>query len=134
MQVAKPIGFFRKAHDDQKGVKQLLHLVLSKFGCRQPGRSDNEWATMWCDMHCFQEKAFPFLDTTYMLLEFCRGLLKDGKFYLARDYLKKTASAVLAPEKEEMLVIQETREYFFSASSLDSSEVCFYQTLLCFGL
>ena len=99
MQVEKPIVFFRKAHDDQKGVKQLLRLVLSKFGRRQPGRSDNEWATMWRDMHCFQEKAFPFLDTTYMLLEFCRGLLKAGKFSLARDYLKKTARAVLAPEE-----------------------------------
>ena len=134
MQVAKPIGFFHKSHDDQKGVKQLLRLVLSKFGRRQPGRSDNEWETMWRDMHCFQEKAFPFLDTTYMLLEFCRGLLKAGKFSLARNYLKGTASTILAPEKAEMLVIQVAREYFFSASSLDSSEVCFYQTLLCFGL
>ena len=69
-----------------------------------------------------------------MLLEFCRGLLKAGKFSLARNYLRKTTSAVLAPEKAEMPVIQEAREYFFSASSLDSSEVCFYQTLLCFGL
>ena len=69
-----------------------------------------------------------------MLLEFCRGLLKAGKFSLERDYLKKTASELLAPEKEEMLVIQAAREYFFSASSLDYSEVCFYQTLLCFGL
>ena len=101
----KPIVFFRKAHDDQKGVKQLLHLVLSNFGHCQPGRSDNEWATMWCDMHYFQEKAFPFLDTTYMLLEFCRGLLKDGKFSLERDYLKKIESAVLALKKAEMLVI-----------------------------
>ena len=60
---------------------------------------------MWHDMHCFQENAFPFLDTIYMLLEFCRGLLKAGKFSLERDYLKKIASAVLAPEKVEMLVI-----------------------------
>ena len=89
-----------------------------------------------CGVICtiFRKKAFPFLDTTYMLLEFCRGLLKAGKFSLARDYLKKTASAVLAPEKAEMLVIQAAREYFFSSSSLDSSEVRFYQTLLCFGL
>ena len=69
-----------------------------------------------------------------MLLEFCIGLLKAGKFSLAMDYLEKTASAILAPEKAEMLVIQVAREYFFSASSLDSSKVCFYQTLLCFGL
>ena len=69
-----------------------------------------------------------------MLLDFCRGLLKAGKFSLARDYLKKTASVVLVPEKAEMLDIRATHEYFFSASSLDSSEVCFYQTLLCFGL
>ena len=105
MQVAKPIGFFRKAHDDKKGVKKILHLVLSKFGHCHTGRLDNEWETMWRDMHYFPEKAFLFLDTTYMLLEFCRGLLKNGKFSLARDYLKKIASVVLAPEKVEMLVI-----------------------------
>lgn len=122
-QVSKPIGFFLKVHEDQKGVKQLLHLVLSKFGRRQPGRSDNEWATMWRDLQCFQEKAFPFLDTEYMLLEFCRGLLKAGKFSLARNYLKGTASTTLAPEKAEKLVIQAALEYFFSASSLDSSEI-----------
>eukprot|EP01018_Ginkgo_biloba_P007103 Gb_24496 [translate_table: standard] len=122
-QVARPIRFFLEAHKDEKGVKQLLRLLLSKFGRRQSGRSDSDWATMWRDMQCFQEKAFPFLDTEYMLLEFCRGLLKAGKFPLARNYLKGTASTSLAQDKAEILVIQAAREYFFSASSLDSSEI-----------
>ncbi|CAN6452195.1 unnamed protein product [Victoria cruziana] len=122
-QVAKPLRFFLGAHSDEKGVKQLVRLILSKFGRRQPMRSDNEWANMWRDMLCLQEKAFPFLESEYMLLEFCRGLLKAGKFSLARNYLKGTGTISLAYEKAEYLVIQAAREYFFSASTLDCSEI-----------
>ncbi|XP_077245639.1 MAG2-interacting protein 2-like isoform X2 [Tasmannia lanceolata] len=122
-QVPKPMSFFLGASSDEKGVKQLLRLILSKFGRRQPGRSDNDWANMWRDMLCLQEKAFPFLDIEYMLMEFCRGLLKAGKFSLARNYLKGTGNIALATEKAENLVIQAAREYFFSASSLACSEI-----------
>ncbi|OVA20645.1 Secretory pathway Sec39 [Macleaya cordata] len=122
-QVPKPIRFFLDAHSDEKGVKQIIRLILSKFGRRQPGRADNDWANMWRDMQSFQEKAFPFLDTEYMLMEFCRGLLKAGKFSLARNYLKGTGTVALATEKAENLVIQAAREYFFSASSLASTEI-----------
>ncbi|XVF51051.1 hypothetical protein PTKIN_Ptkin04bG0153100 [Pterospermum kingtungense] len=122
-QVPKPMNFFLEAHSDEKGVKQIIRLILSKFIRRQPGRSDNEWANMWRDMQCLREKAFPFLDFEYMLTEFCRGLLKAGKFSLARSYLKGTSSVALATEKAENLVIQAAREYFFSASSLACSEI-----------
>ncbi|TYH98035.1 hypothetical protein ES332_A12G281900v1 [Gossypium tomentosum] len=122
-QVPKPMNFFLEAHLDEKGVKQIIRLILSKFIRRQPGRSDNEWANMWRDMLCLQEKAFPFLDLEYLLTEFCRGLLKAGKFSLARSYLRGTSSASLATEKAENLVIQAAREYFFSASSLSCSEI-----------
>ncbi|XP_022723138.1 MAG2-interacting protein 2 isoform X1 [Durio zibethinus] len=122
-QVPKPMNFFLEAHSDEKGVKQIIRLILSKFIRRQPGRSDNEWANMWRDMQCLQEKAFPFLNLEYMLTEFCRGLLKAGKFSLARSYLKGTSSVDLATEKAENLVIQAAREYFFSASSLACSEI-----------
>ncbi|KAL9459753.1 hypothetical protein AB3S75_003035 [Citrus x aurantiifolia] len=122
-QVPKPINFFLEAHSDGKGVKQILRLILSKFVRRQPGRSDNDWANMWHDMQCLQEKAFPFLDLEYMLTEFCRGLLKAGKFSLAWNYLKGTSSVALAPDKAENLVIQAAREYFFSASSLSCAEI-----------
>uniref|UniRef100_A0A2P2JRB4 Uncharacterized protein MANES_01G037200 n=1 Tax=Rhizophora mucronata TaxID=61149 RepID=A0A2P2JRB4_RHIMU len=122
-QVPKPIAFFLEAHRDEKGVKQILRLILSKFVRRSPGRSDNDWANMWQDMQCIQEKAFPFLDPEYMLMEFCRGLLKAGKFSLARNYLKGTSSVALSPVKAENLVIQAAREYFFSASSLSCSEI-----------
>ncbi|KAG9452632.1 hypothetical protein H6P81_005536 [Aristolochia fimbriata] len=122
-QVPKPMSFFLKANVDEKGVKQLLRLILSKFGRRQPARSDNEWANMWRDLQCLQEKAFPFLDLEYVLLEFCRGLLKAGKFSLARNYLRGTGSIALASEKAENLVIQAAREYFFSASSLACAEI-----------
>lgn len=127
------MSFFLGVHSDEKGVKQLLRLVLSKFGRRQPGRSDNEWANMWRDMQCLQEKAFPFLDTEYVLMEFCRGLLKAGKFSLARNYLKGTSTITLATEKAENLVIQAAREYFFSASSLASTEVSTHSNVVfCF--
>ncbi|KAL5805206.1 hypothetical protein ACOSQ3_032006 [Xanthoceras sorbifolium] len=122
-QVPKPVNFFLEAHSDEKSVKQILRLILSKFIRRQPGRSDNDWANMWRDMQCLHEKAFPFLDLEYMLMEFCRGLLKAGKFSLARNYLKGTGSVALAPEKAENLVIQAAREYFFSASSLSCLEI-----------
>ena len=123
LQVPKPINYFREPHTDEKGVKQTLRLILSKFIRRQMGRSDNDWANMWRDLQSLQEKAFPFLDLEYMLIEFCRGLLKAGKFPLARNYLKSTGSVVLAADKAETLVIQAAREYFFSASSLDCPEV-----------
>ncbi|PKU85207.1 hypothetical protein MA16_Dca018257 [Dendrobium catenatum] len=58
-----------------------------------------------------------------MLIEFCRGLLKAGKFRLARNYLKGIGTISLATEKAEILVVQATREYFFSASSLSCSEL-----------
>ncbi|CBI23051.3 unnamed protein product, partial [Vitis vinifera] len=121
--VPKPLNFFVEAHSDEKGVKQILRLILSKFVRRQPSRSDNDWANMWRDMQYLQEKVFPFLDLEYMLTEFCRGLLKAGKFSLARNYLKGTGPVSLASEKAENLVIQAAREYFFSASSLACSEI-----------
>ncbi|WJX34291.1 hypothetical protein P8452_22417 [Trifolium repens] len=122
-QVPKPLNFFLGAQSDEKGVKQIIRLILSKFIRRQPGRSDSEWASMWRDMQYLREKAFPFLDLEYILIEFCRGLLKAGKFSLARNYLKGTSSVSLASEKAENLVIQAAREYFFSASSLSCSEI-----------
>lgn len=118
--------FFLEAQDDGKGVKQILRLILSKFIRRQSSRSDNDWASMWRDMQCLREKAFPFLELEYMLIEFCRGLLKAGKFSLARNYLKGTSSVTLAVEKAENLVIQAAREYFFAASSLNGPEVSFH--------
>ncbi|XP_015572661.2 MAG2-interacting protein 2 isoform X1 [Ricinus communis] len=122
-QVPKPMNFFLEAHADEKGIKQILRLMLSKFVRRQPGRSDNDWASMWRDMQNLRDKAFPFLDPEYMLTEFCRGLLKAGRFSLARNYLKGTSSVALASEKAENLVIQAAREFFFSASSLSCSEI-----------
>lgn len=113
--------FFKGTHSDEKNLKQLLRLVLSKFSRRQPG--DNDWANMWRDLQCFQEKAFPFLDKEYMLIEFCRGLLKSGKFSLAWSYLRGCDSINLEAEKAENLVVQAAREYFFSASSLSCPEV-----------
>ena len=117
------MSFFLESHTDGKGVKQILRLILSKFIRRQPGRSDTDWANMWRDMQCMKEKAFPFLDPEYMLMEFCRGLLKAGKFSLARNYLRGTSSVALASDKAENLVIQAAREYFFSAPSLACPEV-----------
>ncbi|CAN0922646.1 MAG2-interacting protein 2 [Linum grandiflorum] len=117
------MNFFVESPVDEKGVKQIIRLILSKFVRRQPSRSDNDWANMWRDMQSLQEKAFRFLDSEYVLMEFCKGLLKAGKFSLARNYLKGTGSVSLASEKAEYLVIQAAREYFFSASSFTSPEI-----------
>ncbi|KAI5437051.1 mitochondrial endopeptidase [Lathyrus oleraceus] len=121
-QVPKPLKFFLEAQSNEKGVKLIIRLILSKFIRRQPGRSDSEWANMWRDMQYLREKTFPFLDLEYILIEFCRGLLKAGKFSLARNYLKGTSFVSLASEKAENLVTQAAREYFFSASSISCSE------------
>ncbi|KAH9606498.1 hypothetical protein KSS87_016442 [Heliosperma pusillum] len=122
-QVPKPVNFFLEAHNDDKAVKQILRLILSKFARRQPGHSDNDWTNMWRDLQCLQEKAFPFIDLEYILMEFCRGVLKAGRFSLARNYLKGAGAVSLSTDKAESLVIQTAREYFFSASSLSSSEI-----------
>lgn len=122
-QVPKPIHFFLSTHLDEKNAKQIVRLLLSKFGRRQPVRSDNEWANMWRDLKHFQEKAFPFLDSEFMLVEFIRGLLKAGKFSLARNYLGGTSAVSLSIEKAENLVVQAAREYFFSASTLSCNEI-----------
>ncbi|XP_073123182.1 MAG2-interacting protein 2 [Henckelia pumila] len=122
-QVPKPISFFLDACADEKSSKQIIRLALSKFTRSQPGRMDHDWASMWRDLQSLQEKAFPFLDLEYMLIEFCRALLKAGKFSLARNYLKGTSSVALGTEKGENLVIQAAREYFYSAPSLTCPEI-----------
>lgn len=124
----KPINFFVNSHLDEKGVKQILRLLLSKFIRWQPSRTDHDWATMWRDLQSLQEKAFPFLNLEFVLVEFCRGLLKAGKFSLARNYLKGTSSVALATDKAENIVIQAAREYFFSAPTLTSPEVILNST------
>ncbi|KAK8560980.1 hypothetical protein V6N13_026415 [Hibiscus sabdariffa] len=121
--VPKPMNYFLEAHSDKQGAKQIIRLMLSKFSRQRHGRPDDEWETMWYDMQCLHEMAFPFLDLEYLLTEFCGGLLKAEKFSLARSYLKGTSSVALAKEKAENLVIQAAREYFFSASSLTCSEI-----------
>ncbi|EPS68666.1 hypothetical protein M569_06101, partial [Genlisea aurea] len=122
-QVPKPINFLLDAHIDEKGVKQIFRLIISKFIRWQPSRTDHDWANMWRDIQSLQEKAFLFVDLEYLLIEFCRGLLKAGKFSFARNYLKGNSSVALATEKAESLVIQAAREYFFSAPTLASPEI-----------
>ncbi|CAN4085664.1 unnamed protein product [Withania somnifera] len=111
-QVPKPISFFQVAYSDEKGVKQIIRLILSKFVRRQPGRSDNDWTNMWIDLQSLQENAFCFIDLEYV-----------RKVFTCKEFLKGVGSVSLASDKAENLVIQAAREYFFSASSLSSSEI-----------
>lgn len=122
-QVPKPIGFFEMAQNDERSVKQLIVLILSKFGRRQPARSDAEWASMWDDLQRLQAKAFTFLNRQFLFLEYFRGLLKAGKFSLAKSQLKVVGNGLLSLERAEAVIIQAAREYFYSASSLDSPEI-----------
>ncbi|XP_039007396.1 MAG2-interacting protein 2-like [Hibiscus syriacus] len=122
-QVPKPMNYFLEAHSDKQGAKQIISLMLSRFIRQQRGRPNVECESMWDDLQCLHETAFPFLDLEYLLTEFCGGLLKAEKFSLARSYLKGTSSVALATEKVENIVIEAAREFFFSASSLTCSEI-----------
>ncbi|KAL0304447.1 UNVERIFIED_CONTAM: MAG2-interacting protein 2 [Sesamum radiatum] len=105
------ISFFLDAHADEKGVKQILRLLLSNLSAgNQHGQiTIGQTCGVICNLF---KKRHSFLDLEYMLIEFCRGLLKAGKFSLARNYLKGTSSVALATDKAENLVIQAAREYF----------------------
>ena len=122
LQVPKAIGFF-EATQDERVVKQLIILMLSKFSRRQPMRSDAEWASMWDDLQRLQSKAFTFLNKQFLFLEYYRGLLKAGKFSLAKSQLRSVGNSLLSRERAEAIIIQVAREYFYSSSSLDSPEV-----------
>lgn len=123
---------------DQNARKQYLRSLLARFTRRQPGRSDNDWINLWQDFRAFHESS-QFLDKEYLLAEFCRGLLKAGKLSLAKSYLKGNATSVVLPkELVEKIVLHAAREYFYAASSLDSSEVCCHCNsalrIICLGL
>jgi hypothetical protein len=62
MQFPKPLNFFLGAQSDEKGVKQITRLILSKFIRRQPGRSDSECVSMW-------HKIFNFLCMMFQVFE-----------------------------------------------------------------
>lgn len=126
LQVPKPIKFFENAQNDERGVKQLILLMLSKFGRRQPARSDAEWATMWDHLQRLQARAFTFLNRQFLFMEYYSSLLKAGKFSLAKSQLKGLGNNLLSPERAEAVIIQASRDYLFSASSLDSPEVLLY--------
>lgn len=134
--VGAVVGHFPKRVLPSKGPEVVLMLKYPFPVLRMLGITDNDWADMYWDFHSILENAFSFVDLEYMLMEFCRGLLKAGKFSLARNYLKGSGSLVLPTDKAENIVILAAREYFFSASSLSSSEVSrvcsilFYQGLL----
>ncbi|KAL3677465.1 hypothetical protein R1sor_027413 [Riccia sorocarpa] len=122
-QVPKPIRYFLACQGDVTGTKQLIRLLLAKFPNKDLARSDSGWASLWQDLRTLQEKAFPFLDKETLLLEFCQGLLRAGKFNLAKNYLKGTGTIGLHIDKAEKLVLRIAREYFYSAPSLDSSSI-----------
>ncbi|MCO5576948.1 hypothetical protein L7F22_030769 [Adiantum nelumboides] len=122
-QVPKPIAFLENAQSDERVVKQLILSMLSKFARRQPARSDAEWATMWDHLQRLQAKAFTFLNRQFLFMEYCSSLLKAGKFTLAKSQLKALGNILLSPEKVEMVIIQVSRDYLFSASTLDSLEI-----------
>eukprot|EP00250_Pteridium_aquilinum_P020730 c24921_g1_i2 orf=108-4601(+) len=122
-QVPKPIKFLENAQNDERGVKQLILSMLSKFARRQPARSDAEWATMWDHLQRLQARAFTFLNRQFLFMEYYSSLLKAGKFSLAKSQLKSLGNNLLSPEKTETVIIQASRDFFFSASSLDSLEI-----------
>ncbi|KAL2652320.1 hypothetical protein R1flu_020448 [Riccia fluitans] len=122
-QVPKSINFFVACKGDVSGTKHLIRLLLAKFPSKDLARSDSGWAGLWQDLRTLQDKAFPFVDKETLLLEFCQGLLRAGKFSLAKNYLKGTGTTSLHSDKAEKLVLRIAREYFYSAPSLDSTSI-----------
>ncbi|CAM6100690.1 unnamed protein product [Calypogeia fissa] len=122
-QVPRPISFFLTCKEDGNDAKQLLRILLLKFANKEQAKSDNGWALLWRDLRTLQEKAFPFLEKEYLLSELCQGILKAGKFSLAKNYLKGTGTTTLRTERAEKLVLNAAREYFYSAPDLDSSAI-----------
>ncbi|KAH7288226.1 hypothetical protein KP509_31G017900 [Ceratopteris richardii] len=122
-QVPKSMSFLENAQNDERSVKSLILLMLSKFAYRQPPRSDAEWATLWDHMQRLQAKAFTFLNRQFLFMEYYSTLLKAGKFSLAKSQLKTLGNNSLPPEKIESVIIKVSRDYLFSASSLDSLEI-----------
>ncbi|KAG6557446.1 hypothetical protein Mapa_000718 [Marchantia paleacea] len=122
-QVPKPMSFFLSCKGDNGGTKQIIRMLLAKFPSKDLARIDSGWAGLWQDLRTLQEKAFPLLDRESLLLEFCQGLLRAGKFSLAKNYLKGTGTTSLHIDKAEKLVLKIAREYFYSAPSLDSPAI-----------
>lgn len=57
------------------------------------------------------------------MAELCKALLAVGNWKLARSYLTGTGSTPVPTQLAEEIVILAARDFFYSASSLDSEEV-----------
>eukprot|EP00850_Spirogloea_muscicola_P003999 SM000016S01987 [mRNA] locus=s16:1086737:1094100:+ [translate_table: standard] len=120
--VPKPVAFVAGVHEDEAEVRKLLRQVLASFAREQPPRSDTQWATLWHDLGTLRAAGLATpSDVHYPLAEYCRALLRAGRFGLARPHLRGGAS--LGVERAEQLVLGAARDYLYSAPSLDAQAV-----------
>lgn len=78
---------------------------------------------MWRQLRELPQIALSAVSASDLLGRFCVALLRCARWRLAQKYLAGTASAALEPAAAEALVLEISKEYFFSASSLQSPEV-----------
>eukprot|EP00850_Spirogloea_muscicola_P016660 SM000137S00438 [mRNA] locus=s137:161475:168836:+ [translate_table: standard] len=129
--VPKPVAFVAGVHEDEAEVRKLLRQVLASFAREQPPRSDTQWATLWHDLGTLRVAGLATpSDVHYPLAEYCRALLRAGRFGLARPHLRGGAS--LGVDRAEQLVLGAARDYLYSAPSLDAQAVV--KARLCLAL
>eukprot|EP00850_Spirogloea_muscicola_P021255 SM000242S08491 [mRNA] locus=s242:167977:175287:- [translate_table: standard] len=120
--VPKPVAFVAGVQEDEADVRKLLRQVLASFAREQPPRSDTQWATLWHDLGTLRAAGLATpTDVHYPLAEYCRALLRAGRFGLARPHLRGGAS--LGVDRAEQLVLGAARDYLYSAPSLDAQAV-----------
>ncbi|GBG89067.1 hypothetical protein CBR_g48777 [Chara braunii] len=122
-EVPKQVSFFLVCHEEESEVKQLLRKLISSRANLQPPLPDSEWASLWVNIRTLHERAFPFVNQESLLLEFCRGMLRAGKFSLAKNYVRGTSATSLPLGDAEKLIIDISHEYFRNSSSMEDADV-----------
>ena len=81
------------------------------------------WTSMWQRFKILQETVWQQSSRRDLLVELCKALLAAGEWKLARSYLTGTGSTPIPPAQAEEIVISAARDHFYSASSLDATEI-----------
>ncbi len=81
------------------------------------------WTELWRQLRELRQSAFSRLSPEDLLADFCAALLRCARWRLVQKYLAGTASVALDSGRAEALVLDCAKEYFYSATSLQSPEV-----------
>ncbi|BDA40884.1 probable neuroblastoma-amplified sequence at N-terminal half [Coccomyxa sp. Obi] len=115
---------------DATAQSRIIHTLLARLSRSQPPLTDQRWTEVWRQLRELWQSAFSELSPENLLADFCTALLRCARWRLAQKYLAGTASVALDPGRAETLVLDCAKEYFFSATSLQSPEVAQAQACL----